>query len=89
MRFDRKPSEQLAEQMGFTPMPNEDLGQMIIESNPDLYLFSSDYPHIEGTKDPIGRFERTLEGAESDTKSKFYSENFLRLWPEARVEAGA
>ncbi len=89
VRFDRKPSEQLSEQMGFTPMPNEDLGQMIIESNPDLYLFSSDYPHIEGTKDPIGRFERTLEGAEEDTKSKFYSENFLRLWPEARVEARA
>lgn len=81
VRFDRKPSEQLTQQMGFTPMPNEDVGRLIRESNPDLYLFSSDYPHIEGTKDPIGRFERTIGDAEEAVKAKFYSENFLRLWP--------
>ncbi|NOX52713.1 MAG: amidohydrolase family protein [Gammaproteobacteria bacterium] len=85
VRFDRKPSEQLREQMGFTPMPNEDVGRLIGESNEDLYLFSSDYPHIEGTKDPIGRFERTVGDAPEQVKTKFYSENFLRLWPEARV----
>ena len=85
VRFDRKPSEQLTEQMGFTPMPNEDVGRLVRESNPDLYLFSSDYPHIEGTKDPIGRFERSLAEVEEPVKEKFYTENFLRLWPEARV----
>ena len=85
VRFDRKPSEQLTEQMGFTPMPNEDVGRLVRESNPDLYLFSSDYPHIEGTKDPIGRFERSLAEADEPVKEKFYTENFLRLWPEARV----
>ena len=31
------------------------------ESNDDLYLFSSDYPHTEGGRDPIGRFEKVLE----------------------------
>ena len=85
VRFDRKPSEQLSQQMGFTPMPNEDVGRLVRESNPELYLFSSDYPHIEGTKDPIGRFERTLDGADEAIKEAFYTENFLRLWPEARV----
>ena len=25
---------------------------MVRDSNPDLYLFSSDYPHIEGGRDP-------------------------------------
>ena len=85
VRFERKPSEQLTQQMGFTPMPNEDVSKMIEQSNADLYLFSSDYPHIEGTKDPIGRFERSLDGAQEDVKNKFYTENFLRLWPEARV----
>ncbi len=85
VRFERKPSEQLTEQMGFTPMPNEDVGRLIRQSNPDLYLFSSDYPHIEGTKDPIGRFERTLADSDAGVRDKFYSENFLRLWPAARV----
>ena len=85
VRFERKPSEQLSQQMGFTPMPNEDVARMIEQSNEDLYLFSSDYPHIEGTKDPIGRFERSIGDAPETVKSKFYAENFLRLWPEARV----
>lgn len=89
VRFERTPTEQLSQQMGFTPMPNENVGQMVAESNADLYLFSSDYPHIEGTRDPIGRFERTLEGAGEEVKTRFYSENFLRLWPEARVETTA
>lgn len=85
VRFDRKPSEQLSEQMGFTPMHHEDVAHMMAISNPDLYLFSSDYPHIEGTADPIGKFERTLVNADEATKTKFYSENFLRLFPAARV----
>ncbi|XOV84967.1 MAG: amidohydrolase family protein [bacterium] len=85
IRFDRKPSEQITQQMGFTPMPHEDVGNMIAQSNPDLYLFSSDYPHIEGTRDPIARFEKTLPQSDEAVKAAFYSENFLRLWPDARV----
>jgi predicted TIM-barrel fold metal-dependent hydrolase len=86
LRFDRKPSEQLTEQMGFTPMPHENVANLIEQSHPDLFLFSSDYPHIEGTRDPIGRFEKTIGDLDEDTKTRFYSENFLRLWPEARVQ---
>ena len=85
VRFERTPSEQLSQQMGFTPFPHENVANLIEQSNPDLYLFSSDYPHVEGTRDPIARFERSLADAEESIKSRFYSENFLRLWPEARV----
>ena len=87
VRFDRTPSEQLSQQMGFTPFPHEDVGNLIAQSNADLYLFSSDYPHVEGTRDPIARFERTLGNADDAIRTAFYSENFLRLWPESRVEA--
>lgn len=85
VRFDRKPSEQLTEQMAFTPFPIEDVGAMISSSNPDLYLFSSDYPHVEGGRDPIGKFEASLKGMSEDVKDRFYTENFLKLWPNARV----
>jgi len=85
VRFDRKPSEQLREQMGFTPFPHEEVGRLIRDSNPDLYLFSSDYPHVEGGRDPIAKFEGALEGHGEADKTAFYSENFLRLFPEARV----
>ena len=85
VRFERKPSQQLTEQMGFTPFPHENVADLIDQSNADLYLFSSDYPHVEGGRNPIGRFESTLTEREESEKARFYSENFLRLWPEARV----
>lgn len=85
VRFDRTPSQQLSEQMGFTPFPHEDVANLIGQSNPDLYLFSSDYPHVEGGRNPIGKFETSLTEADETIKTKFFSENFLRLWPEARV----
>ncbi len=85
VRFERTPSEQLSQQMGFTPFPHEDVAGLIDQSNEDLYLFSSDYPHVEGGRNPIGKFETTLADREENEKAKFYSENFLRLWPEARV----
>jgi len=85
MRFERRPSEQLTEQMGFTPFPHEDVARLIADSNEDLYLFSSDYPHIEGGRDPIGKFEGHMASTSVDAQTKFFSENFLRLWPAARV----
>ena len=71
--------------MGFTPFPHEDVGRLIRDSNEELYLFSSDYPHVEGGRDPIGKFESVLTESSNEAKTKFYSENFLRLWPNARV----
>ena len=81
----RKPSEQIIEQMAFTPFHHEDVGMLIDTSHPELYLFSSDYPHVEGTSDTIGRFERFLTDYDETIKDQFYSENFLRLSPNARV----
>ena len=81
----RKPSEQLIEQMAFTPFHHEDVGMLIDTSHPELYLFSSDYPHVEGTTDPIGRFERFLKDYDENIKNLFYSENFLRLFPDSRI----
>jgi predicted TIM-barrel fold metal-dependent hydrolase len=81
----RKPSEQLAEQMAFTPFVFENIGRLVENSDPDLYLFSSDYPHVEGGRDPIGRFEKSLGEVSEEVRNKFYTENFLRLFPEARI----
>ncbi|MFT7599431.1 MAG: putative TIM-barrel fold metal-dependent hydrolase [Acidimicrobiales bacterium] len=75
----RKPSQQISAQMGFTPYPFEDVGAMIRDSNPDLYLFSSDYPHIEGGRNPLGRFSASLESFGDDVLQKFYSDNMDRL----------
>jgi predicted TIM-barrel fold metal-dependent hydrolase len=83
--FKRKPSEQITQQMAFTPYVFEEVGSFIDQSNPDLYLFSSDYPHTEGGRNPIGRFETALGDRSADIRTRFYSENFLRIFPDARV----
>jgi len=85
VRFERKPSEQITAQMGFTPFPHEDVAGLVEQSNADLYLFSSDYPHVEGGRDPIAKFEKSLSGCAEPIKNNFYTENFLRLWPDARA----
>lgn len=77
----RTPSEQLTEQMAFTPFVFEEVGSFIEQSNADLYLFSSDYPHIEGGRDPIGRFEASLGAASAEVRDKFYAANFRRIFP--------
>ncbi len=80
----RTPSQQITQQLAFTPFVFEEVGRFIDQSNPDLYLFSSDYPHIEGGRDPIGRFESSLGVREEAVRAKFYTDNFLRVFPRAR-----
>ena len=75
--------------MAFTPFVFEEVGLFIDQSNPDLYLFSSDYPHIEGGRNPIARFETALGGRDEGVRDKFYTENFLRIFPDARVSEPA
>ena len=79
----RTPREQISQQLRFTPYPFEDVAQMISESSEDLYMFSSDYPHAEGGRDPIGRFSRSIDGLGSEVEEKFFSKNFLDLYPNA------
>lgn len=76
-----KPSEFIRRQVKFTPFPFEDIGWLIRDSGEELFLFSSDYPHPEGGRDPIKRFEASLDAAEigEDARSRFYAKNFQAL----------
>ena len=76
-----EPSDYVRRQVRFTPFPGEDVAEMIAGSGPELYLFSSDYPHPEGTKDPIGRFERSFDEHHTDeaARQRFYEDNFRTL----------
>jgi predicted TIM-barrel fold metal-dependent hydrolase len=85
--FKRTPSEQIRQQFGFTPFVFEDVSRLIDQSNDDLYLFSSDYPHTEGGRDPIARFESCMTQVPQVSVDKFNSGNFLRVFPHARVTA--
>jgi uncharacterized protein len=72
----RKPSQQMDEQLRFTPYPFEDVGELIRYSDDRLYMFSTDYPHAEGGRDPIGRFEGSLASHTEAAKERFFGGNF-------------
>ena len=73
------PSEYVKKHIKITPFPGEDIGWLLTSGAADLLMFASDYPHHEGTDDPISRFEKTMLEIDESTKKKFYSDNFKSL----------
>ena len=45
----------------------------------ELFMFSSDYPHIEGGRNPLKRFEDSLAGINDDARESFYATNFAEM----------
>jgi predicted TIM-barrel fold metal-dependent hydrolase len=74
-----RPSEFVRRQIRFTPYPTEDVGWIIEQAGPEVCLFSSDYPHVEGGRRPIERFEASLGDAPDDVRERFYRTNFEDL----------
>ena len=74
-----RPSEYVRRQMRFTPYPTEDVGWIIEQSGPEVCMFSSDYPHVEGGRRPIERFEASLATTSAAARQAFYHDNFVDL----------
>ncbi len=74
-----RPTDYVHRQVRFTPYPTEDVGWIVEQAGPDLVMFSSDYPHVEGGRKPVERFEASLGGAGEDVRQQFYVDNFLFL----------
>jgi hypothetical protein len=45
-------------------------------------MFSSDYPHIEGGRAPLKRFDESLAGASRTAVRRFYADNFIDMMGE-------
>ncbi|MDZ4760748.1 MAG: amidohydrolase family protein [Alphaproteobacteria bacterium] len=76
--LETSPSRQIIDRICVTPYPFENVGDIIRRSDPRLYMFASDYPHTEGSKAPMERFDKSLEGHDQATSDLFYSGNFMR-----------
>ncbi len=76
-----RPSDYVRRQIRFTPFCFEDAGWLIEQGGEELFLFSSDYPHPEGGRDPIRRFEASFDaaGIDADRRARFYATNFEEL----------
>ncbi len=72
-------SEYIRRQVKFTPFPHEPAGWIIEHAGDELCMFSSDYPHIEGGRNPLKRFEASTATVSAEAKDRFYSCNFAEL----------
>lgn len=75
----RKPSEYLDGHLWFTPFPGEPVGWMMDQAGAGLFMFSTDFPHPEGGRDPRAKFEEELGGVSDEDRDRFYYGNMAAL----------
>ncbi len=79
------PLEYVQRQIRVAPYPTEDVGWVTDQVGPDVLLFNTDYPHVEGGRRPFERFERSLGDRSEAIRDKFYADNFEDLMGTAVV----
>ncbi len=72
-------SDYVRRQVRVTPYPTEDVGRLIGACGPELLMFSSDFPHVEGGRNPLKRFEASLAERSEAERTAFYAGNFADL----------
>jgi predicted TIM-barrel fold metal-dependent hydrolase len=78
------PSEIVRRQVRVTPYPSDDAGWIVANSGPEVCMYSSDYPHPEGGRNPLKHFRDSLDRANVDQKSRdgFFRDNFVDMMGE-------
>jgi len=73
------PSEFVQRQVRVCPYPHEPAGWIVENCGAEVTMFSSDYPHVEGGRNPVKRFEVALADRTDEEREAFYSGNFADL----------
>ncbi|MBV8592763.1 MAG: amidohydrolase family protein [Caulobacteraceae bacterium] len=81
-----KPSEIVRRQVRVTPYPHEDAGWIAQNAGAEVALFSSDYPHVEGGRNPMKRFQDSLAGRSEREHQRFFCDNFIDLMGQGLAE---
>ena len=77
-----KPSETLRRNFRATPFIHEDIATMIDRYGlEEIYAFSTDFPHTEGGRDPIGRMGGNVSRLGNDMLDRFFVDNGEWLLP--------
>jgi predicted TIM-barrel fold metal-dependent hydrolase len=79
LRLPMKASDYVRRNLRFTPYPHEHVGWIIEQAGEELCMFSSDYPHIEGGRNPLKRFALSTPNLSESAKERFYASNFADL----------
>jgi predicted TIM-barrel fold metal-dependent hydrolase len=74
-----RPSSYVRRHLKFTPFPGEDVGWMIEQAGDELFMFSTDFPHPEGGRDPLAKFEDAMSSTPELAKERFFHHNMAEL----------
>jgi len=81
-KLSAKPSDIVRRQVRVTPYCHEDAGWIIANSGEEVCLFSSDFPHVEGGRNPLKRFNDSLANTPPRAVERFFCDNFVDLMGE-------
>jgi predicted TIM-barrel fold metal-dependent hydrolase len=78
-KFPELPSLTAKRHIKVSPFGGEPVGWIIENVGPEMLVFASDYPHPEGTRDPIAKFEATMGNCDQATMDAFYYGNMRQV----------
>lgn len=78
-KLSARPSDILRRQFKAAPYPHEDVAWIIANAGEEICMFNSDYPHIEGGRNPLKRFNESIEGVSETARRRFFRDNFIEL----------
>jgi predicted TIM-barrel fold metal-dependent hydrolase len=74
------PSDYLRRQVRFTPFVFEDTAWLVEQCGPELFMFSTDYPHPEGGRHPFERFGEEMARFDESANERFFWRNGAELF---------
>ena len=75
-----KPSEYIQRQVRVAALASTDQLETVLgQVPPELVIFSSDYPHPEGTRNPFRVFDEQLNGQGDELREQFYGGSISQL----------
>ncbi len=51
-------------------------------------MFSTDYPHIEGGRNPLSRFDASMSKLDDEHRRMFFFDNFVDLMGDVMIRRG-
>jgi predicted TIM-barrel fold metal-dependent hydrolase len=78
------PSEYVRRNIRVTPLPvPHELPVTTVAALPEVPIFSSDYPHFEGSGDPIGHYREVLAPLDDTARASFLGDNLAACFARA------
>lgn len=83
-KFEMMPSEYIKRNVRVSPFFHEDIATQFERYGlEEIYCYSTDFPHFEGSKDPIGKFRERLQHKSAEYQEDFFINNAKWIMPYA------